>query len=198
MSTLTLSFILVAYLFGSVSTAILVCKAFGLPDPRKQGSNNPGATNVLRLGGKVPAMITLFGDAFKCVIPVVIGHFYVPFEFLGYVAFAAFLGHLFPVFFKFQGGKGVATFLGAMFALYWPLGLWFVGLWFVIAATTRYSSLAALVATLAMPIVVWQQGLQSLIIPLSLMAVLIIIRHKANIQRLVKGNESKIGKSAKA
>ncbi len=195
---ITPAIILVAYLFGSISSAILVCKAFGLPDPRNKGSNNPGATNVLRLGGKLPAALTLIGDAIKCVIPVMIAHLYVPFELLGYVALAAFMGHLFPIFFRFQGGKGVATFMGAMFAIHWPLGFWFMAIWFMVAGTTRYSSLAALIASICMPVIVWAIHLDALIAPLSVMAVFILFRHRENMSRLLKGSESKIGRSSKS
>src|SRR5690349_11346528 len=105
--------ILIAYLFGSISSAIIVCKLMRLPDPRSQGSRNPGATNVLRIGGKKPAIITLLGDTVKGVIPVLLARWYgFPDDVLAFVAFAAFLGHIFPIYFRFEGGKGVATMLG--------------------------------------------------------------------------------------
>ena len=136
------------YLFGSISTAIIVCKLMGLPDPRTQGSRNPGATNVARLGGKKAAALTLAGDMLKGLLPVTIAHALgSDATILAGTALAAFLGHLYPVFFGFQGGKGVATALGVIYGLYWPVGLLTSAVWLIMAVLFRYSSLAALVAT---------------------------------------------------
>ena len=138
--------IVLAYLFGSVSTAIIVCKVMGLPDPRSQGSNNPGATNVLRIGGKKAAAITLFGDALKGVIPVFIAKFTASNDAaLALVGMAAFLGHLYPIFFQFKGGKGVATAFGVLATISWPTGLCLLASWLLIAKVFKISSLAALI-----------------------------------------------------
>lgn len=188
--------ILAAYLMGSVSTAILVSKAQGLPDPRQGGSGNPGATNVLRLGGKKAAAITLLGDALKGWIPVMLAGV-MGFDPLmtGLVGLAAFVGHLFPVFFGFKGGKGVATALGVMSGFSWMLGLSVLATWIAVAAITRYSSLAALVAAALAPVYVWFiAGHLELAAVTALLALLLFWRHSANIQRLIKGEESRIGK----
>src|ERR1700722_7147497 len=126
--------IIIAYLFGSISSAIVTCKLMGLPDPRTQGSGNPGATNVLRIGGKKAAIITLVGDVLKGVIPVLAAKFY-GFDTLSlsFITFAAFIGHLYPVFFKFEGGKGVATSFGCLIALAWPIGLSLMLTWILMA-----------------------------------------------------------------
>jgi acyl phosphate:glycerol-3-phosphate acyltransferase len=185
-----------AYLFGSISSAIIVCRIMRLPDPRTQGSRNPGATNVLRLGGKKAALITLLGDTLKGVIPVLFAKWYgFDTTVLAFVAFAAFLGHLFPIFFRFEGGKGVATAIGCLLALSWPTGLcWFVT-WLLVAVLFRYSSLASLVASILAPLYIgfFTHNLMYVLV-ISLMSVLLIIRHKSNIAKLVRGAESKIGK----
>src|SRR3990167_5067564 len=141
-SVQTVISIIIAYLFGSISSAILVCKIMGLPDPRTEGSRNPGATNVLRIGGKKAAAITLLGDMLKGVIPVLAAKWY-GLDSLGLalVTFAAFIGHLFPVFFRLEGGKGVATLLGCLLALSLPAGLCWIATWLLMAAILRYSSL---------------------------------------------------------
>ncbi len=186
-------FILFAYLLGSVSSAIIISKIMRLPDPREQGSGNPGATNVLRLGGKKAAIATLAGDILKGVIPVLVATLY---DFSGIllasVAFAAFIGHLFPIFFGFKGGKGVATGFGAVTMLAWQVGIAMVATWLVVAFLFRYSSLAALVAFIAMPIYAYYLSDHQYVIPLALMALIMIIRHRSNIGRLLKGKESKI------
>lgn len=189
---------LAAYLIGSISSAIIVCKVMGLPDPRTEGSRNPGATNVLRIGGKVPAIITLLGDMLKGVIPVLIA------KWLGFdaamlapVAFAAFIGHLFPVFFGFEGGKGVATALGCLFAISWPLGLCWLVTWMVLAILFRYSSLSSLIASIAAPFYTWYFT-DDLILAttIAVMSLILIIRHRSNIVKLMAGQESKIGKKS--
>jgi len=191
----TVLMIIIAYLFGSISSAIVVCRIWHLPDPRTEGSHNPGATNVLRMGGKLPALITLLGDALKGVVPVLIAK-WVELSSMGValVALAAFIGHLYPLFFRFQGGKGVATCFGCLLALYWPLGLSLIGTWVVIALLFRYSSLAALITALFAPFytVYWLNVDIAGII--SVMSILLLLRHRKNIYKLLKGTEDKIGK----
>ena len=182
------------YLLGSVSSAVLVSKLMGLPDPRQSGSGNPGATNVLRLGNKSAAALTLLGDVLKGVLPVLIAK-YLDADTTG-IALAglgAFLGHLFPVFFGFAGGKGVATSLGIFLALNPLIASLQVALWALMALVFRYSSLAALVTALATPILLfWQMDDPVLTGFGIILAALLVFRHRANIVRLVQGNESKI------
>lgn len=186
----------IAYLFGSFSSAIIVCKLMGLPDPRTQGSKNPGATNVLRIGGKKAAAITLLGDVLKGVIPVLIAKWYGLNTFgLSLVALSAFLGHLFPIFFRFEGGKGVATAIGCLLALSWPTGLCWMATWLIMALLFRYSSLASLTASLFAPLYIWLfTGSMTYTITISVMTLLLILRHRSNIANLLAGKESKIGK----
>jgi len=188
--------ILLAYLLGSISSAIVICRVMGLADPREGGSGNPGATNVKRLYGAKPAAITLVGDMIKGVIPVVIAHALELSEaWIVLVGFAAFIGHLYPVFFGFKGGKGVATFLGVMLALNFPIGLAIAATWLFVAKVLKISSLSALVASILAPIymyigteyLVWAQVTM-------LMTVILIWRHKSNIQRLLNGEEDLIKK----
>ncbi|MCF6256074.1 MAG: glycerol-3-phosphate 1-O-acyltransferase PlsY [Gammaproteobacteria bacterium] len=186
--------ILAAYLVGSLSAAIITCRLMGLPDPRTQGSNNPGATNVLRVGGKKAAAFTLLGDAIKGVIPVLIAHWMeAPSHILALVALAAFLGHLYPVFFGFRGGKGVATAFGVLIALSWPVGLAVLGTWLLLAKLFKISSLSALIAAVLLPFYMWllapQPGFIALAIVLSIM---LIWRHRSNIKELIAGTEEKI------
>lgn len=189
--------ILIAYLFGSISSAVIVCKLAGLPDPRTQGSNNPGATNVLRIGGKVPAIITLLGDALKGLIPVLLAKWYGFDEVsLSLIAFAAFFGHLYPIFFRFQGGKGVATLLGCALGLSWLVGLEMISTWLIIAVIFRYSSLASLVTSLLAPFYMWYFTNWNFTIATIAMSILLIIRHRSNIQKLFKGQEKRIGEKA--
>ena len=197
---LNYSLIILGYLFGSVASAIIVCKALGLSDPRSGGSNNPGATNVLRLHGKQAAALTLAGDVLKGVIPVLIAHQFTDSNLIiGLTGLAAFLGHLYPIFFGFKGGKGVATFIGVLFATHWMLELGFVGIWLIMAGLFRYSSLSALTAAAAMPIMSYLfLGSKELIITTSIMAVLLFWRHQSNIKNLWSGKESKIGKKKTA
>lgn len=187
--------IVIAYLFGSISSAIIVCKAMRLPDPRSQGSRNPGATNVLRIGGKKAAAITLLGDTVKGIIPVLLAKWYgIPEDALAFVALAAFLGHLFPIFFGFEGGKGVATLLGCLLALTWPSALAWMGTWVIMAAIFRYSSLAALTASLLTPVYVWFFTHNIVYVDVVLlMSLILIYRHQGNIRKLLSGQESKIG-----
>jgi glycerol-3-phosphate acyltransferase PlsY len=191
---ITITATLIAYLFGSISSAILVCKLLRLPDPRTQGSCNPGATNVLRIGGKTPAIITLLGDMLKGVIPVLVAKALglAPTQ-LALVCFAALIGHLYPVFFRFQGGIGVATLIGCLLALSWPTGLCWIATWLIMALIFRFSSLASLTASLLTPIYIWLiTDNMSYVIALSIMSLLLLIRHRENIKKLVAGQESKL------
>ncbi len=183
-----------AYLLGSISSAIIVCRLMGLPDPRTRGSNNPGATNVLRLGGKKAAAITLLGDALKGLIPMLAAHaLQAPPLILALTALAAFLGHLYPIFFGFKGGKGVATALGTQFGLYWAIGLSVAAIWLFVAKVMNISSLAALAAMALAPFIVWWfWPAPELVIMQILMSVLLFWRHRSNIQNLLRGREGKI------
>ena len=190
--------ILGAYLIGSVSFAVVVSKAMRLPDPHSYGSGNPGATNVLRTGNKLAAILTLLGDAAKGYVAVVIARVLIGVEIdswvLPAVAAAAFIGHLFPVFHGFKGGKGVATALGILLAIDWVLGLTTLSTWLIVAVFLRYSSLAALVSAVFAPIYfMFLFGVQPMAIGIALMSALLIWRHKANIQKLLKGEEGRIG-----
>ena len=182
------------YLFGSISTAIIVCKLMGLPDPRATGSRNPGATNVARLGGKKAAALTLAGDMLKGLVPVLIAHaLHASPTILAATALAAFLGHLYPVFFSFQGGKGVATALGVIYGLYWPVGLLTTGIWLAMAIVFRYSSLAALTAILLTPLgFMWLLPERPIIIAMVVLTALLYWRHRSNIANLLSGKEDKI------
>ncbi|MGL4674545.1 MAG: glycerol-3-phosphate 1-O-acyltransferase PlsY [Wohlfahrtiimonas sp.] len=187
--------VVLSYLIGSLSAAIITCKIMGLPDPRTTGSNNPGATNVLRIGGKKAAIFTLVGDLLKGLIPVVIVKFAFPTEplLIALTALAAFLGHLFPVFFQFKGGKGVATALGCIIGLNLWVALCAFGVWLAIFLPTRISSLSALTAAIVAPIFLWLFDASiSVVIAIVIMDILLIIRHKENIQRILKGEEKKM------
>jgi len=181
-----------AYLIGSVSSAIIVCQLMGLDDPRENGSGNPGATNVMRIGGKKAAAITLLGDALKGLIPVLIAKALgVESMVLALVVFAAFLGHLYPVFFAFQGGKGVATTFGLTLGVAWWLGLAVSGTWFLVYKISKISSLSALVAAVLTPVYVWFIIEDTLLVAVFiLISVILLWRHKSNIQRLMAGEES--------
>ncbi|GBG01977.1 glycerol-3-phosphate acyltransferase [Azospira sp. I13] len=208
-STQTLPLALIAaYLLGSVPFAVIVSRGFGLADPRSYGSGNPGATNVLRSGNKLAALLTLLGDAAKGALAVILARLFLDGQavepsaerlLLGGVALAVFFGHLFPVFLKFKGGKGVATAAGVLLALDPLLGLATLGLWLGTAALSRYSSLAALVAASGAPLVagmLW--GFNLLVAAVAIMAMALVAKHWANIQRLLAGQESKIGGKKKA
>ncbi len=189
-----------AYLIGSLSFAVIVSRLFGLADPRTYGSGNPGATNVLRSGNKAAAVLTLVFDALKAYIPVVAGaHLGLDTLQLTVVGLGAFLGHLWPIFFKFEGGKGVATAAGALLGFSGALGGAVLLVWIVMAAVFRYSSLAALTASLAAPALqVWMMGVNAQTWGVAAMSVLLIWRHEANIRKLLAGTESKIGQKAAA
>ena len=186
-----------SYLLGSISTAIVVCRLMALPDPREGGSGNPGATNVLRIGGergKKAAAITLVGDMLKGLIPVVIAHAVGLNAFMiVLVGFAAFIGHLYPLFFGFKGGKGVATMLGVMFGLSLPIGLAIAATWLFVAKVLKISSLSALIATVLAPIYIWYlSGLQEWVWVTAAMTIILFWRHRGNIQRLLNGEETLI------
>jgi len=195
----TAAFVLIAYLVGSLSFAIIVSRAFGLPDPRSYGSRNPGATNVLRMGKKLAALLTLIGDGGKGWLAVYLAARYTA----GYgvdatgvatCAVAVFLGHLFPVFFGFKGGKGVSTAGGILLAIDPWLGLATVATWIVIALLFRYSSLAAVVAAVFAPLYYFFLfGARDMLPALVLMSALLLWRHKTNILNLVAGKEGRIG-----
>lgn len=183
-----------AYLIGSLSAAIIVSKLMRLPDPRTQGSKNPGATNVLRYGGKKAAAITLLGDALKGFIPVLaaklLGQAHGNLEI---IAMAAFFGHLYPVFFQFKGGKGVATALGIFLAMSLPVAVSMLGTWLIMAFVFKISSLAALTAACLAPLFVWYWEPDVWFIGMSaVLSVILVWRHRSNIKNLLKGSEGKI------
>jgi glycerol-3-phosphate acyltransferase PlsY len=196
---------LAGYLIGSLSFAVIVSRVMGLNDPRTFGSKNPGATNVLRSGSKGAAIATLLLDAGKAGLPVMLVKWFgKPYGLeegtMALVGLAAFVGHLYPVFFKFVGGKGVATALGVLLGFNWVLGLATLATWLIVAYFSRFSSLAALVAALFVPVyyifgdgVAWYLN-KGVLLALSVMSLLLIYRHAENISRLIKGTESRLGK----
>lgn len=186
--------ILLAYLLGSVSCAILVCHLFRLPDPRSEGSLNPGATNVYRIGGAFPALLTLAGDSLKGVLAVAIARLldFSPTA-QGLIAIAAILGHMFPIFFRLQGGKGVATCLGAGLVLAWPTTLALIALWVLVMALVRIASLASMVAALAATPLAYYLSPEHWPTFLAA-AILILLRHQRNILALIKGQEPRTGR----
>ncbi len=199
MSFLNFSVLIFAYLLGSINSAIIVCYIFRLPSARSVGSGNPGTTNVLRIGGKVPAIITLAFDILKGLVPVVIAKVLTGSEFItACTALYAILGHVFPIFFGFKGGKGVATLIGTLFGFSWILGFIFVITWVCVAVITRYSSLSALLATVIASFSVIFTSDFKTAAPFLIIAIIILIKHKGNIQRLISGQDSKIGDKAKA
>lgn len=206
--TLDLLLIPIAYLIGSISFAVVVSKCMRLPDPHSYGSGNPGATNVLRTGNKLAAVLTLIGDALKGFFAVMLARILLGDESLTStlsswllcgVVIAVFLGHLFPIFHGFKGGKGVATACGILFGINWILGLATLGTWIIVAAFMRYSSLAALAAAIFGPIYfVFLFGFQPMGIALLAVCLLLIWRHRSNIHNLINGKESRIGSKKKA
>ncbi len=171
----------------------------GLPSPRSIGSGNPGATNVLRLGGKKAAAITLLGDALKGLIPVLIAHaLHLSATEIGYIALLAVIGHIFPVFFGFKGGKGVATLIGVILGFYWLIGIIFLATWLICALITKYSSLSALIATIVSAACVIFIFSFNTALPFIIIAIIVILRHHENIKRLINGSESKIGQKKNA
>lgn len=184
-----------AYLMGSLSTAIITCKLLGLPDPRTQGSRNPGATNVLRIAGKKVAAVVLIGDAAKGLIPVLAARaLQVDDNVLAAVGMAAFLGHLYPLYFGFHGGKGVATAFGVLLGAAWPVAVTVLIIWLLVAKVLRISSLAAVSAACLAPFVAWYiHSAYFLVIMTGAMSVLLLWRHRGNIHRLMSGAEGRIG-----
>ncbi|MFP5506073.1 MAG: glycerol-3-phosphate 1-O-acyltransferase PlsY [Gammaproteobacteria bacterium] len=195
----TLLIVVAAYLIGSLASAVIVGRLLGTGDPRAQGSGNPGATNMLRIGGKKAGALTLVGDMLKGLIAVLIARAIgAGAEVQALAAGAAFLGHLFPVFFGFRGGKGVATALGALIGLQWTVGLLVVGTWLAMAALFRISSLAALVAAAAAPIYMWWLRPEPpFIIASVFMTALLYWRHRSNIRNLIDGTEGRISLGSK-
>ena len=195
--------VVLAYLLGSLSFAVIVSRALGLKDPRSYGSHNPGATNVLRSGNKKAAIATLLLDGLKGWLPVVLVKWFgkdygLEDGTMAAVAFAAFLGHLFPVFFKFQGGKGVATAAGALLGIEWLLGLATLATWLIIAYFTRYSSVASMASAAFAPLfylfgdrAAWYSE-RSVLMAIFMIGLLLVIRHGENINKLVSGKESKL------
>lgn len=194
----SVAFVLAAYLIGSISFAVVVSWGFRLPDPHSYGSGNPGATNVLRTGNKAAAVLTLLGDAAKGAVALWLAQLLAPgfglgAATLGAVALAAFLGHLYPVYFRLKGGKGVATAFGILLAMDWRLAAMTLLVWVLTAAVTRYSSLAALLAAVAASLVApYFLGWSALSWAVCAMTILLLWRHRANIERLLAGTESRI------
>ncbi len=189
-------FVVCAYLLGSVSFAVLMSRAFRLPDPRTYGSGNPGATNVLRSGKKAAAALTLLGDAAKGWLAVWLAQYFIPGDYtlVAAVALAVFLGHLFPIFLRFKGGKGVATALGVLLALNVWLGLAVLATWLLVVLAFRWSSLAALLAAVGAPIYAMLLTMpREYVLVSAVISLLLIWRHKGNIQNLLAGKESRIG-----
>ena len=184
-----------AYLVGSIPFAVVVSRAMGLPDPRSYGSGNPGTTNVLRSGSKVAALLTLAGDAAKGWVAVWAAmRLGLAVEVVAIVALAVFLGHVFSVWLRFQGGKGVATAAGVLFALDWRVGLATLVIWLVVVAASRYSSLGALVASVVAPAAVFTfLGAGPVFVASLAMCAVLVWRHAANIRKLLRGEESRIG-----
>jgi len=195
-SFLSLTLVLASYGLGSISSAILICRLAGYGDPRSAGSGNPGATNVMRIGGKKLAFLTLLGDSLKGVIPVSVAlSLNQPQSIINAVAVAAFLGHLFPIFFHFKGGKGVATFFGVIFVLNWQLATfaaicWLTGIW-----AFKISSLSALITAITVPVYSWH-FFPELFFPLLIICILMVIRHHQNIRNLVSGAEPSVKRAS--
>ena len=197
MSVIAYFMILGAYLLGSVSSAVIFCRLAGLPDPREFGSQNPGATNVLRIGGKLSALGVLLCDILKGILPVTLA-FYLqltPSE-VGFIALAACLGHIFPLFFQFKGGKGVATAFGAIAPLGYTISALTVGTWLLVFLIGGYSSLSAVITALLVPIYVWWFK-PEFTFPVALVCCLLVYRHHDNIQRLWRGQEDRVWKKLK-
>ncbi len=195
---LDIALIIAGYLLGSLSSAIILCRLAGLPDPREQGSGNPGATNVLRFGGKKLAILVLLGDLLKGFLPVWAG------QVLGMApatvalaGVAAFCGHLYPLYFGFRGGKGVATALGVLLGFSWLLGLATMAIWLVMAFAFRFSSLAAITAAVAAPFLGdWLMAAPAYPFAIAFMSLLLLLRHRGNIRNLLQGREPKIGQKS--
>lgn len=189
-----------AYLIGSLSSAIIICKIRDLPDPRTQGSKNAGATNVLRMASKRIAIAVLLGDMLKGLIPVLLGHLIgLKGAGLGYIALFAILGHIYPVFFRFKGGKGVATALGSFFGLSFMLGVFVLAVWLIMLAIYRYASLSSITAVAVAPILAAGYTDPRYLAPLLIIFFVVTLKHWKNIKRLANGEEPKVKlKSEKA
>lgn len=189
-----LFFSILGYLMGSICSAVIISKSFGLPDPREGGSKNPGATNVLRLAGKKYAAMVMVTDLLKGTIPVLLANYFThSASVAGFTALASVLGHMYPVFFEFKGGKGVATAIGALLGLHFILGLMVSITWLCIAKLFKYSSLASMISISLTPIYAFLViGDKNVFLPLLMMAILILYKHWNNILRLAKGIEPKI------
>jgi len=194
-----LLFCSLAYLIGSFSTAIITCKLMGIEDPRKTGSNNPGATNVLRHGGKKAAVITLIGDMVKGLLPILIAlQFHTDNLLIGLVGLFALLGHIFPIYYHFRGGKGVATYYGVILGINWQVGIIALVIWLLAAALLKISSLSALISIFLTPLLLWYFSPSvELCGAVATMSLFVFWRHQRNIKSLLQGTEVKIGKSAK-
>lgn len=190
-----LIYALAGYLVGSVSTAIITCKLMGLEDPRSVGSNNPGATNVLRHGGKKAAIITLIGDVLKGLVPVIVVTLIEPAAAaIAVTGLGAFLGHVFPVYYGFKGGKGVATYYGVLLGFNWIAGIAALLIWLLTAFVSKLSSLSALVSALSAPFILWHLSHSpELTIILGLMTALLFWRHRSNVRNIIDGKEHRIG-----
>lgn len=191
-TTTMIGLLLFAYLIGSLSSAILLSKLMGFTDPRTDGSNNPGATNVLRIAGKKAAFFTLVGDCLKGLIPVLVAHWLVDDGFvIALTGFSAFLGHCFPLYFGFKGGKGVATAIAVSVGFEWLVGAIIIAIWLLFARVFKISSLAAIIAFTALPaLIYWQEASAMTTGVFVLMSSILIWRHKSNIQRLLRGDET--------
>ena len=188
----SIGLLLFAYLLGSLSSAIILSKLMGFKDPRTDGSNNPGATNVLRIAGKKAAFLTLVGDCLKGLIPVLLAlAISEDRAFIALTGICAFLGHCYPIFFQFKGGKGVATAIAVNVAFNWIVGLIIIGIWLLFAKVFRISSLAAIIAFAALPaLIFWQEAAIATTLIFTMMSAILIWRHRSNIQRLIQGTEA--------
>ena len=194
----TLLSLVLGYLCGTIPFGLILTKSAGLGDIRSIGSGNIGATNVLRTGNKKVAALTLLLDALKGTLPALLmGWLFGP-QAAILAGLAAFFGHLFPMWLGFKGGKGVATTIGVLFGLYWPLGLVFIAVWIIMALLFRISSLSALAASALSPIAAYAASRSDLILPAAIMAVAVFITHRANIKRILRGEEPRLGKSSPA
>ena len=181
-----------AYLLGSFSSAITLSKIMGFADPRSEGSNNPGATNVMRIAGKKAAALTLFGDMLKGFVPVLLATFFIPQALIiALIGLAAFLGHCYPIYYQFKGGKGVATAIGFVLAFDWISGLVVIAIWLIVAKVFKLSSLAALIAFICLPFIYYGLHLDFIVSALLLIVTAVLtIRHKENIRRIINGEEA--------
>ncbi len=190
-----LGMVILAYLLGSLASAILICKGLRLTDPRIQGSGNPGATNALRLHGRKVAALILAGDMLKGMpVILLLHHLQAADVYIAAAGLAAFTGHLLPLYFGFRGGKGVATLIGVLLATHWLLGLTFISIWLLVAMISRYSSLAAMTAAGLTPLFTWLLLANPIyVLSFALMSIALLWRHRSNITALLNGTESRIG-----